>query len=99
VPERREKFLLRMGELMAEKFTYAGLSARMEGWESALSPLIPYQIDKWGQLTRKSWEAALAKMDSFLYNRPPVVVKHVRTAFKLTDEEVRLYFGAYLDTL
>jgi len=97
-PEMREKFLTRMGQLIADRFVYTSLSVLLDDWRRMISPVIPYQIERWGRLTPKKWDDELTRLDYCLRNRPPAVVEHMRTAFKLTDEEVRRYFGTYLDT-
>lgn len=99
VPEMRDQFLRRTGELMAEKFTYSYLSARLLEWRDTLEPLIQYQIDSHGFLTWQNWYGALDKFDRFLRDRPPAVVEHFRSTFQLTDAEMAQYFGAFLQTL
>lgn len=96
VDEMRDRFLVRMGEILAEKFAPAYLSAQLDAWTQTLTPLLPYQYARWEKLTQDNWQGALDKFSYFLRERPKAVVTHVQSAFSLSDAQVQHYFGAFL---
>lgn len=96
VPEMRDKFLRRMGQIMAEHFTYAHLSAEADRWVAQMTPIMEYHVTRWSALTMTSWAENVSAMRKLLKDRPPEVVKDVQRYFKLTEDEVQMYFGDFL---
>jgi hypothetical protein len=96
VPGMKDKFLARLGELMARRFTASTLDARLNEWKQVMLPIIPYHIQKWTFLTLTSWSRNIEEFRVVLKARPDYVVASARTLFKLTDAQVRQYFGDFL---
>ena len=96
VPEMKDKFLRRMGEIMAEKFDYAYLMAEMDQWEAQMTPFIEQHVIRWPALTLTSWQKNVENVRKRLHDRPGEVLKAVQQYFKLTNEDMQTYFGEFL---
>lgn len=97
VPEMKDQFLRRMGEIMAEYFTFDYLSAELDRRYAQMAPVMEYHVIRWPALTMDVWTENVEAMRKMLRDRPPQVVKDVQMIFNLTDEEVQLYFGDFLE--
>lgn len=96
VPEMKDQFLRRMGEIMAEHFTYASLSAELDLLRGQMAPAMEYHLVRWPAINMQKWYQNVETLRKTLKNRPPQVVKDVQVIFHLTDQEVQLYFGDFL---
>lgn len=96
VPAMREKFLSRLGELLAEKFTPDALTAGVDAWAARLAPLIPYHMERWELATPHYWDVQVRELRGIVQERPALVVKYAQQYFRLSDEDTRRYFGAFL---
>ena len=96
VPAMRDKFLRRMGEIMAEQFTFQALSAAVDQLYMEFEPIMAFHVTRWSALTMDSWTQNVDHLRQMLKDRPPQVVKDVQRVFKLTDAEVQQYFGEFL---
>lgn len=97
VPEMKDKFLRRMGGIMAEYFTYENLSAELDRWYEQMQPVMKYHMTRWSALNMNSWTTNVETMRKLLKQRLPQVVKDVQRIFKLTNSEVQEYFGDFLE--
>lgn len=100
--QMKDKFLTICGNLLAEKFVWADLSAQIDDWENTLSPLMEEQIARWPGCSPKSvgtWEYEVNAFRKIARTRPKYVVNYLVSQYKLTKEQKQQYFGAYLDTL
>lgn len=96
VPEMKDKFLRRMGEIMAEYFTYHDLSAELDRFAASMEPIMEFHETRW-PLSAESWKKNVENIRKTLRARPPLVVEHMQTIFRLSDEQVQLYFGEFLE--
>lgn len=97
VPEMKEKFLLRMGEIMVDYFTYDYLSKELDNMYAQMAPIMEYHLIRWPALTMEDWSRNVEAARKLLRDRPPQVVKEVQRIFNLTNEEMQIYFGEYLE--
>lgn len=96
VPAMREKFLARLGELLAEKFTPQKLLAGIDAWSARLAPLIPYHMARWDLASVRYWEREVDELRAVAQARPALVVQYAQKYFSMTEEETARFFGAFL---
>ena len=98
VPAMREKFLTILGNLMVTRFQPDDLIALIDQWHDRVAPIMPYQLARWTKDDMRYWETLVEKMRDVARQRSDYVVAYAWSYFKMTDEEVQRYFGAYLQT-
>ncbi len=95
VPEMRDKFLTRMGELMAQKFGDT-LLALIDEWEAAMTPVMLRQSARWTLLSFSDWQQNVQRLRYYATVRPEYTIEDVTQLLRLSDAEVQKYFGAYV---
>jgi hypothetical protein len=96
VPAMKEKFLARMGELLNGLFRETDFTARAYRWRGLMLPMIPFQAEKWGNPA--SVDMFVSNMEDFLSlyrRRMPNLLMNIQACFKLNDEQMAAYFGAF----
>ena len=99
VPEMKAKFLTRVAELLETRFTWTYVREKFEYWENALRPILPRHISRWKNLTMDKWKANVSAARNYARQRPAKIPGLLKTAMKLTDTEVELYFGKAMKVL
>lgn len=95
VPNMKDRFLKRLGELMASRFTVPVLEEHLDEWKQKMLPIIPFHIQKWSFLTLTSWNANIERIRAVLQKRPDHVVESAIRLFKISDAQASVYFGGY----
>ncbi len=96
VPEMRERFFTLVGRILAERFAPGDITATLDVWESAWTPLFERHSQRWSQFSLNTWKKSVQSFRGMLATRPKVVVSHLQKSFSLTEEETQRYFGAFL---
>lgn len=98
-PAVRDKFLVLVGRMLAERFTPEYLSDLLGQWKDAYAPLMAAHFGKWRETTLLDWDKQMERFERMLVRRPALVMKYLISSFRLTDGETRRYFGAFEDAL
>lgn len=96
VPDMRELFLRRFGEILYEKFLYRDLEAKIDAWAAVIGPLMPEHEKRWPDTSVSRWQMYVDLLKQNARERPDKMVEHITSAFRLTKDEVQEYFGAFL---
>ena len=96
VPAMRDRFLTVLGDLMVTRFQPDDLIALIDQWHDRVAPIMPYQLSRWTKDDMHYWETLVEKMRGVARERANYTVAYAWSFFKMTDEEVQRYFGAYL---
>nr|SIP63210.1 hypothetical protein [uncultured bacterium] len=100
VPAMREKFLSTLGNILLTRFLPEDLIALIDCWHDKTADIMPYQLQRWTKKeTMHYWESLVDKMRSCAKKRPELVVEYAKKYFRMTDEEVQLYFGGFLEAV
>lgn len=99
VPAMRDLFLTRFGEILYEKFLPDDLDAKIDEWVSVIAPLIPAQDARWNTGDLKKWNEEVDTLRKYCRERPAKMVEHISSTFRLSEEEVQHYFGAFLNAI
>lgn len=87
-----DKFLTRMGELLAGPFRTEYVLERIDERSDMLSGLLPEYCARWG-FEAKRLNQAVTDMRSFVRERPTKLIGFIRNALKLSDNDIERYFG------
>ena len=99
VPAMRDLFLTRFGEILYEKFLPDDLDAKIDEWVSVIGPLIPAQDARWNTGDLKKWNEEVDTLRKYCRERPAKMVEHISSTFRLSEDEVQHYFGAFLNAI
>lgn len=91
----RDRFLTRMGELLAANFSSQTVAGKIYARYEMLAPDMAAQCARWGTSV-STWNRYVKKMLSYAEKRPRKLVGYLTDAFSLTDAEIDLYFSAAL---
>ena len=97
VPAMRDLFLTRFGEILHDKFLAVSLYQKVDDWAGVIGPLMEDHVKRWPDTSMKRWQSCVDRLRTNLKERPVIMVEYVKKAFRLTDEQVQKYFGAFLD--
>lgn len=97
VPEMRDLFLTRFGEILHSKFLASDLEAKVDMWASVIGPLMEDHVKRWPDTSLARWQKYVDLLRKNVRERPAKMVEHIQKAFRLTDEQVQQYFGAFLN--
>ena len=93
VPEMRDRFLKRFAEVLEESFLWPYVEARFQTMETALEPLLPRHVERWGSPKLANWRKNVNATKYYARVRPKKIVGWLAKRMKLTGEEVEFYFG------
>lgn len=93
VPEMRDRFLRRFAEVLEHSFLWPTVRASFDRMETALEPLLPRHIQRWGSPTMANWRKNVNATRYYARVRPKKIVGWLAKRMNLTDEEVETYFG------
>ena len=93
VPEMRDRFLKRFAEVLEESFLWPYVETRFRAMETALEPLLPRHVERWGSPKLANWRKNVNATKYYARVRPKKVVGWLAKRMKLTGEEVEFYFG------
>ncbi len=96
VPEMKEKFMTRTGQILCEHFTWQKLEPEILLWHDRLEPIIRIHCGRWTSLTPENWEKNIRDKAEIMRQRPALIPDHLKKYFKLSDAEVEKYFGEFL---
>ncbi len=96
VPAMRDQFLTRFGEILHDKFIAKDLEAKVDAWAAVIGPLMEDHVKRWPDVSLARWQKYVDLLRTNVRERPEEMVQHVANAFRLTDEQVQQYFGAFL---
>ena len=88
----RSYFLKRMGQLLATTFSTENVSAKIKARYNKLKAEMPKNCKRWGWST-KTWKRYCQAMLSYAKSRPKKLIGYFKKAFRLSDKQVKNYFG------
>ena len=91
VPDVRDYFLRRMGDLLRTTFSAQNVVSRIEARYNLIAPLMEANCTRWGWSVG-SWKKSGAKFVSYAQTRPQKMVGYLTEAFELTDAQAQEYF-------
>lgn len=97
VPEMRDLFLKRFGEILLKKFLAKDLEAKVDEWAGIIGPLMEDHVKRWPDTSIARWNKYVNLLRLNIRERPNRMVEQLSDAFSLTDEQVETYFGAFLN--
>lgn len=86
----RDAFLKRFAWQLREVWTPENIGAYIDRYYAAIKPEMKRDCNKWG-LDYANWEANVQALREFADTRTDYVVKHIKSRFNLTDEQMRSY--------
>ena len=99
VPEYRDRFLKRVAELLETVFRWDNVEAHFDRVISELEPILPRHIARWKNMKMDSWRKNIRATKYYARVRPKKIPSLLKSAMKLTNEEVESYFGSALRLL
>lgn len=99
VPAMKERFLIRVADLLECHFQWPYVEARFDMWTGILEQILPRHIARWKNLTMDDWHINVDAVKYYARLRPKKIPELLQKAMKLTDEEVETYFGEVLRLL
>ena len=99
VPEMKARFLTRYAEILEKCFLWPVMDAKFTEWEDTLRLILPRHIARWKNLKMTAWEQNVNAVKNHARRRPAVSVLLLQKAMKLTDDEMRTYFGPVMREL
>ena len=91
VPDVRDYFLRRMGDLLRTTFSAQNVVSRIEARYNLIAPLMEANCARWGWSVG-GWKKSGAKFVSYAQTRPQKMVGYLTEAFGLTDAQAQEYF-------
>lgn len=99
VPEYKAKFLNRVSELLATVFRWDNVEAHFDAVIEQLEPILPRHISRWKNMKIENWRKNIRATKYYARVRPKEIPKLLKTAMKLTNDEMEEYFGETLRLL
>ena len=99
VPEYKAKFLTRTAELLETVFRWDRVEARFDAVIGKLEPILPRHIARWKNMKIENWRKNIRATKYYARVRPKKIPELLKSAMKLTDAEVKEYFGHALAVL
>lgn len=93
VPEMKARFLTRFAEVLELSFQWPYVEAHFAPWEEVVEALLPRHLERWPHFTMKEWRQNVDAVKYYARMRPVKIVGLLQKHMKLTDEEVKTYFG------
>lgn len=86
----KDKFLKRMGWQLTNVWSPANVNAAVDAIYEQIKPEMPRDCQKWDS-TMAKWEEQVQAIRDFANIRVSYVVKHAKSYFKLSDEQMKAY--------
>ncbi len=99
VPEYRARFLTRTAELLETVFRWDNVEAHFDAVITDLEPILPRHIARWKNMKLSNWKKNIRATKYYARVRPKKIPGLLKTAMKLTQEEMDTYFGHALSVL
>jgi hypothetical protein len=99
VPEYKAKFLNRVSELLATVFRWDNVEAAFDRVIAQLEPILPRHIKRWKNMKLENWKKNIKATKYYARVRPKKIPELLKSAMKLTKQEVETYFGETLALL
>ena len=93
LPEYKAKFLNRISELLTTVFRWDNVEAKFDEVIAQLEPILPRHISRWKNMKIENWRKNIKATKYYARVRPREIPKLLKTAMKLTAEEMEEYFG------
>ena len=108
VPELKDQFLTRFGQLFQEVFSDTErIWAQAQAMAAVIQPELMFHYNRWAGETSKLlteepdtpegnysyWEQRMERLHNVLKKRPNLCWEHIRDWFGMTDAEMEAYFG------
>ena len=108
VPEMKDKFLTRFGQLFQEYLSDTDrIWAQAEAMAAEIQPELLFHYNRWSSENNKwiteeptspdanysYWESRMSRLHNVLKKRPNLCWEQIRDWFGMTDEEMARYFG------
>ena len=92
----RDSFLKRCAELLCSDFSEETLLTLFDSMAAALRPEMERHTEKWGTpQSLRSWEQNIASMRENIEGSSERMQKHIRSVFRLSEEEWAEYMALY----
>ena len=99
VPEMKDRFLRRVSGLLAEVFRWDNVEAHFDAVIGQLEPILPRHIARWKNMKLSNWKKNIKATKYYARVRPRKIPEMLKTAMKLTADEMEEYFGETLALL
>ncbi len=99
VPEYRARFLNRVSELLATVFRWDNVKAHFDAVIEQLEPILPRHISRWKNMKIENWRKNIKATKYYARVRPKEIPKLLKSAMKLTSDEMEECFGETLKLL
>ena len=97
VPQMRDLFLTRFGEILHDKCIAAEMEKKVDDWAGIIGPLMQDHVKRWPDTSLSKWQSCVDLLRKNVRERPAKVVTYLADAFDLTQEQIQQYFGAFLN--
>lgn len=94
----RDRFLARMGELLADNYRSENVVAKIEARRDLIADEMVNNCRRWSW-SYETWQNEVQKIIDYAKVRPGIVVDYMCETFELNESERRHYFGAALDEI
>jgi len=95
----RDRFLRRVSELLTTVFRWDNVEAHFDRVIAELEPILPRHIARWKNMKLTNWQKNIRATKYYARVRPKKIPEMLKSAMKLTGEEVETYFGEALRLL
>lgn len=99
VPEMKARFLNRVAELLRDRFNWPYVESRFNRVTEKLEPILERHIDRWKNMKLSNWKKNMSAIKYYARVRPKQIPGMLKTAMKLTNEEMETYFGEVTEYL
>ncbi len=99
VPEMKDRFLKRVSELLTTVFRWDRVEAAFDEVISRLEPILPRHIARWKNMKLSNWEKNIRATKYYARVRPKKIPALLKSAMKLTEQEMETWFGDALRLL
>ncbi len=90
--EVRDRFLTRMGELLADNLSSQNVVSKIEARRDRIAAEMEYNCKRW-KWKYSDWEKNVARIIRYAQTRPARMVQYCQEAFKLSDSDTQKYFA------
>ena len=90
--EVRDRFLTRMGELLADNLSSQNVVSKIEARRDRIAAEMEYNCKRW-KWKYSDWEKNVARIIRYAQARPARMVQYCQEAFKLSDSDTQKYFA------
>ena len=88
----RKRFLERLSYNLTNVWTNDRINARIDELVNLIKSEMPRNQKRWG-LSVSSWNKSVKSLKNYVSKRRPYLLRHIKSYFKLSDKEMKEYFG------